>query len=91
MKIKISLGPFDPSDPLSSLIPTKIWTLEVKESDKIKDVKKKLEEQEGIPADSKYVLIHNGKTLKDCTTLKKYGIKEDDVICLIMNLMARWS
>ena len=65
----------------------KTFTLEVNSSDKIKDIKTKISKKEGIPNESKrLILIFGGKHLEDDRTLADYNVQNNSTLHLVMRL-----
>lgn len=62
-----------------------LCTLDVETSGTVLDIKKQLEELEGIPTDQQR-LIHRGIHLEDDRTLAHYFIKREDTLDLILKL-----
>lgn len=59
-------------------------TLEVEPTDRIEDVKQRLEEKEGIPADE-LTLYFAGEKLEDGNTLQDYSIQKDSTLHFVVN------
>merc|ERR1712060_15152 len=63
----------------------KTITVDVEPGDKTEDVKKKLQEKEGVPPEQMR-LISDGKQLEDGRTLADYNIQSESTITLALRL-----
>ena len=63
----------------------KTVTLKVAHSDSIEDVKAKIQDREGIPADQQR-LIFAGRQLGENHTLSYYSIPQEATLCMVLRL-----
>ncbi|UVC49850.1 ubiquitin [Theileria orientalis] len=59
--------------------------VQVSQNETVLDVKKKLEEEQTIPVDQQR-LIYKGKLLENGKTIAEYGIKDNEVLHLVLRL-----
>ena len=63
----------------------RLMTLEVKPSDTIREVKKKIQEKEGIPTDDQQ-LTCGGRPLEDYLPVSSYRIQGESTLVLLQRL-----
>ncbi len=65
----------------------KTVSIEVEEGESIEDVKAKIAEKEGIPAEQQR-LIFGGQQLQDAKTLDDYDVGDDSTLHLVLRLVS---
>ncbi|KAA6401791.1 MAG: putative Polyubiquitin [Streblomastix strix] len=63
----------------------KTFTFDVGETDTIENVKKQIQNKEGIPPESQ-IIIFDGKQLEDRRTVKDYNIMNDSILYVVFHL-----